>query len=138
MKINKAKILLFIFSLCLISSLSAIFFATTIEHTHLLEKKYDEFYHWDQCSICNTIQNKATHSLTGNGGSKTLCENGYYDNAYREVCSCGYKSKPQVVLHGRYENFADSGVLNYGNMVGIKLSDIKQISYSEFLSINYP
>ena len=42
------------------------------------------------------------HKLEGNGGSKTLCENGYYNDAYREVCACGYQSNPQVVLHGRY------------------------------------
>lgn len=107
-------------------------------HTHIWETQYDELYHWEICKICFTTRNKTTHKLEGNGGSKILCENGYYNDAYREVCACGYQSKPQVVLHGRYENWATSRRLNYGNMNGVKLEDIKQITYTEFQSISYP
>lgn len=108
------------------------------DHTHIWKIKYDEFNHWQECQICFNIENKVAHTLESNGGSKTLCENGYYNNAYREVCNCGYQSKPQVVLHGRYENWASSQRLNYGEMNGVSLYDIKQITYAEFNSISYP
>lgn len=109
-----------------------------VEHTHIWETKYDNFNHWQQCKICHITTSKTAHKLESNGGSKTLCENGYYNTAYREVCNCGFQSSPQVILHGRYENYVTSQRLNYGNMGGVKLSDIKQITYQEFRSINYP
>ena len=110
---------------------------TPVDHTHIWETKYDQFYHWQQCNICQTTTGKTAHKLEGNGGSKTLCANTYYNYAYREVCTCGYQSKPQVVLHGRYENYAVSQRLNYRGME-VKLSDVKQITHQEFKSISYP
>ena len=108
-----------------------------VNHTHIWETKYDQFYHWKQCNICNVTVEKAEHKLSSNGGSKTLCANQHYNSAYREVCNCGYQSKPQVVLHGRYENYETSQRLNYASMQG-SLSEVKQITYQEFQSISYP
>ncbi len=109
----------------------------SIDHTHIWETKYDEFSHWRQCNICNTTTDETAHILESNGGSKTLCANQQYNSAYREVCNCGYQSKPQVVLHGRYENYATSQRLNYMGMTA-NLSEVKQITYPEFQSIDYP
>ena len=108
-----------------------------VEHVHIWESKYDNFYHWQQCKICHVTTTKTAHKLESNGGSKTICDN-YYNSAYREVCNCGFQSSPQVVLHGRYENYAISKKLNYGAMNGVSLSSIKQITYQEFRAISYP
>lgn len=104
-------------------------------HTHIWSYKYNEYYHWQECAICKAIQNKVSHTLTGNGGSKTLCDK-EINTPYREVCSiCGYQSKPQIVLHGRYENYKETKRLTYGNMRGLSLNDIKQITKVEFNSL---
>jgi len=111
---------------------------SAVSHTHIYQTFYDEHYHWQQCTVCSDIKSKTTHSLVGNGGSKTLCENGHHNTAYREVCSCGYQGKPQVVIHGRYSNYVNCQRLNYESMNGVYLSDIKQITKAEFNSITYP
>ena len=77
-------------------------------HTHILKTKFNEDEHWEECTVCGEILNKHAHTLSGNGGKKTLCENGYYNQAYRETCGCGYQSKPWVVIHGRYENYTSA------------------------------
>ena len=42
-------------------------------HTHIWSTKFNDTKHWEECSICNSKRNEQNHSLTGNGGSKTLC-----------------------------------------------------------------
>ncbi len=101
-------------------------------HTHIWSTKFDEHYHWEECSICRNTRNRTTHVLAGNGGSKTLCENGYYNQAYRETCSCGFQSKPQVIIHGRYENYTNCKKLNYGNMTTQTFDTLMHVSYAEF------
>ncbi len=101
-------------------------------HTHIWTTKFDDNYHWEECSICKNTRNKTTHVLSGNGGSKTLCENGYFNEAYRETCNCGFQSKPQVVVHGRYENYVDCQTLNYGTMNNQTFNNLKHVSNAEF------
>jgi hypothetical protein len=101
-------------------------------HAHIWSTKFDDNYHWEECSVCRNTRNKTAHVLAGNGGSKVLCENGYYNQSYRETCSCGFQSKPQVVVHGRYENYANGTTLNYGNMQGQTFDDLMHISNAEF------
>ena len=101
-------------------------------HTHIWKTKFDENEHWEECTVCGEIQNKHAHTLSGNGGKKTLCENGYYNQAYRETCSCGYQSNPWVVVHGRYENYTNCRKLNYGSMTSQTLDTIQHISYEVF------
>ena len=101
-------------------------------HTHIWKTKFNDNEHWEECTVCGEIQNKHAHTFYGNGGKKTLCENGYYNQAYRETCGCGYQSKPWVVVHGRYENYTSSRKLNYGNMTSQTLDTIQHISYEEF------
>lgn len=103
-----------------------------IDHIHIWEKKHDDDQHWEQCNTCGKRRNQEDHQLHGNGGRKDLCENGWYNQAYQEVCSCGFQTKPQVVLHGRYENYQDTHTLNYEDMAGKRLEDFKQISREEF------
>ncbi len=52
---------------------------SVVPHTHIYQTMYDDTYHWQQCITCGNITNKTTHTLKGNGGSKTYCENGYYN-----------------------------------------------------------
>ena len=105
---------------------------TAPQHTHIWNYKYDSVYHWQQCSICNIIKNKTSHILSGNGGSKIQCDN-QTNSAYRDICGvCGYQSSPQIVLHGRYENYATSKKINYGSLRGVSLNNIKQITKIEF------
>ncbi len=101
-------------------------------HTHIWKTRFDDDYHWEECTVCGEINNKHPHNLSGNGGKKTLCENGYYNQAYRETCGCGYQSKPWVVIHGRYENYAGTKKLNYGSMTSQTLDTVQHISYEEF------
>ncbi len=101
-------------------------------HTHIWSTKFNDTKHWEECAICNSKRNEQNHSLTGNGGSKTLCENGYYNHAYRETCNCGFQGKPQVIIHGRYENYTNCQKLNYGNMASQTFDTVKHISQAEF------
>jgi uncharacterized repeat protein (TIGR02543 family) len=101
-------------------------------HTHIWKTKFNDDEHWEECTVCGEVSGKHAHYLYGNGGKKTLCENGYYNQAYRETCSCGYQSKPWVVVHGRYENYTSTRKLNYGSMTSQTLDTIQHISYEEF------
>ena len=56
---------------------------TAPNHAHIWSMKFDEKYHWEECSVCLTTRNKVAHTLVGNGGSKVDCDNGYYNQAYR-------------------------------------------------------
>ncbi len=101
-------------------------------HTHIWSTKFDDNYHWEECSVCRNTRNKTAHVLVGNGGSKCLCDNGYYNQAYRETCSCGFQSKPQVLVHGRFENYENCQTLNYGTMNGQTFDNLMHVSYAEF------
>ena len=101
-------------------------------HTHIWKTKFDDDYHWEECTVCGEVNNKHEHNLSGNNGKKTLCENGLYNQAYRETCSCGYQSKPWVTIHGRYENYTKSTKLNYGNMTSQTFDTVQHISYEVF------
>ena len=101
-------------------------------HTHIWSTKFDDNYHWEECSVCRNTRNKTAHVLVGNGGSKCLCDNGYYNQAYRETCSCGFQSKPQVLVHGRFENYENCKTLNYGTMNGQTFDNLMHVSYAEF------
>ena len=101
-------------------------------HTHIWKTKFNDDEHWEECTVCGEVSGKHAHYLYGNGGKKTLCENGYYNQAYRETCSCGYQSKPWGVVHGRYENYTSTRKLNYGSMTSQTLDTIQHISYEEF------
>ena len=101
-------------------------------HTHIWKTKFNNDEHWKECTVCGEITNKHAHTLSGNGGKKTLCENGFYNQAYRETCSCGYQSNPWVVIHGRYENYTSSQKLNYGNMTSQTFNTVQHVSYEVF------
>ena len=101
-------------------------------HTHILKTKFNEDEHWEECTVCGEILNKHAHTLSGNGGKKTLCENGYYNQAYRETCGCGYQSKPWVVIHGRYENYTSGTRFNYGSMTSQTFDTVQHVSYEVF------
>lgn len=101
-------------------------------HTHIWKTRFNEDEHWEECTVCGEISNKHSHTLSGNGGKKTLCENGYYNQAYRETCSCGYQSKPWVVIHGRYENYTSTNKLNYGSMTSQTFDTVQHVSYEVF------
>ena len=101
-------------------------------HTHIWKTKFNNDEHWQECTVCGEISNKHAHTLSGNGGKKTLCENGFYNQAYRETCSCGYQSNPWVVIHGRYENYTSSQKLNYGNMTSQTFNTVQHVSYEVF------
>lgn len=128
----------------------------TVPHAHKFDVKFTDLYHYEECSICHTYKKfgkdynpnsatleacRETHSKLGNGGSKLLCENGYFDKAYRDTCNCGWRDKPQVILHGRPYNYTKNGAFNpninlgYMTMTGYRLNDIKQISYNEYVSL---
>lgn len=70
-------------------------FATgdTSSHAHIWEQKSDDTYHWQECRLCHTQQNKASHTF---GEKHTFyehvpsyaCSGNNYEYA---VCSdCGY------------------------------------------------
>lgn len=114
--------------------------ADSIEHTHIWATKYDDKNHWEYCTVCGAVKDKKPHTLVSNGQSIAQCTN-YYGNAYREVCKCGYQSKPFVVFHGRLENFKDSYKSTYLNYClntdsdsapKYKMTDFLQISKQEF------
>jgi len=104
----------------------------SLEHTHIFVTEFDDNYHWERCTICDTIRNKTKHTLHGNGNSFIKCGT-YYNDAYREVCSCGYETKPFYVIHGRWENYSSCKTLNYTNNPG-SLSNVMQITKAKFNS----
>ena len=106
-------------------------YADTVEHTHIWATKYDDKSHWEYCTVCGAIQNKEPHTLIGNGQSMVHCTD-KYSNAYRKVCKCGYQSKPFLIIHGRYENWRNSRVLNYNGISGMNVNSILQITKQEF------
>lgn len=102
---------------------------TGLEHTHIWSFYYDDLYHWQQCDICGLVNNKHTHVLTENGGSKEYCmDNG--DKAFRWVCTCGYSTKPLQVIHGRYYNYKDEN--SYSRSSQVWLKNVLQITKSDF------
>lgn len=105
--------------------------ADAIEHTHIWATKYDDKNHWEYCTVCGAVQNKEPHTLVGNGQSMVHCTD-KYSNAYRKVCKCGYQSKPFLIIHGRYENWRNSRVLNYNGISGMNVNSILQITKQEF------
>ena len=105
----------------------------TIDHTHIYVTEFDDKYHWERCTICDNIRNKSAHSLHGNGQPMTYCSS-YYNVGYRDICSCGYETKPFYVIHGRWENYTSSKTLNYNGMSGVKLDDLLQITKAQFNS----
>ena len=132
------KILKRVLSLCLVLMLAVtsvhLFFpvgAETIDHTHIWATKYDDKNHWEYCTVCGAIQNKEPHTLVGNGQSMVHCTD-KYSNAYRKVCKCGYQSKPFLIIHGRYENWKNSRILNYNGIAGMNINSILQITKQEF------
>lgn len=102
---------------------------TGLEHTHIWSFYYDDLYHWQQCDICGLVNNKHTHVLTENGGSKEYCmDNG--DKAFRWVCTCGYSTKPLQVIHGRYYNYRDGN--SYSRSSQVWLYNVLQITKADF------
>ena len=107
------------------------------EHIHIWYKSFDDNYHWDTCSVCNTTTAKVSHTLVSNGGSKT-CYTNYYGGVQQEVCTCGYRSKLQLIVMGRYENYKSTHRLNQYYASVNSLDDIQQITKEEYNSISYP
>lgn len=109
---------------------------SVVEHTHIYQTYHDEHYHWEQCIVCGDKRGRASHTLVGNGGSKVLFSD-YYNTAYREVCNCGYKSLPQIVILGTHQNYPNGGKskITYTPLNGTPLSSIKQITLAEYNSL---
>lgn len=126
---------------------------TDVPHAHKFNVEFNEFYHWETCSICGKCKpfgetfnnNKCTyeecrkpHARVNNGGSMTKCENGAYDNANRDTCNCGWRGNPFVYVHGRAYNYSKGGSLNtdvkfnYANMASYSLSGVREITRAEF------
>lgn len=103
-------------------------------HTHIWTTKYDDNYHWEECSVCGEVKSgsKQSHTFVGDGGDKyrdTMLD----DVQYREICSCGYKSKILVTIHGNATTYSKSHSVSYCDGPS-KLEDILQISKSNFNS----
>lgn len=131
---------------------------TEVPHAHKFSVKFDEFYHWEICSICSKckvfgqpynesqsteIECRRPHDRVNNNGSMYKCENGYNDTANRDTCNCGWRGNPFVIIHGRPYNYTKNGVfntdtwLNYYSMGGYRIKDIKEITRSEFNSLGF-
>ena len=106
---------------------------TVVEHTHIYQTYYDEYYHWSECIVCGDKKDIDKHTLEGNGGSKVLFSD-YYSESYRDTCKCGYESGPQVVLLGTHENYPNGkdSRITYSPLTGMKLSEIKEITEAEY------
>lgn len=107
-------------------------------HTHIWETKYDATYHWQQCTICGAVQNKKTHKghgLTNNGGSK-ICSNNPDGRAYKESCTCGYKSKPYLIILGSYDSYRNGDMsLHYSERSVSSINDIQQVPKEQYEAI---
>lgn len=102
---------------------------TGLEHTHIWSFYYDDLYHWQQCDICGLVNNKHEHVMTENNGSKDYCLDSY-NKAFRYICTCGYTTKPLVVIHGRAENYKDEN--SYSNASRVWLYNVMQITKAQF------
>lgn len=107
-------------------------------HTHIWETKFDNKYHWQECTVCGAVQKKETHEdhgLSNNGGSKIRSYN-VDGKAYQESCTCGYKSGIQVVILGSWESYKGGDMkCHWVGMENVPFTDIKQITKSEFESL---
>lgn len=60
-------------------------------HDHLWVQKYNADRHWDECVVCGTQRNSATHSIRETG-NKDIC-----DSIIKKYCtSCGYSNSSKV------------------------------------------
>lgn len=104
---------------------------TAPTHPHIWQYAFDDTGHWRECTVCHTITSKQSHNKYPNNGTKyriTL----YQDDAYRDVCNCGWKGPAQRVIYGRAENYSNSSVfINYATSL-TSFSQVRLISRTEF------
>lgn len=69
-------------------------------HQHIYESQYDASYHWEECTICGNVMNKAAHTIVTTGNAAT-CD--VYVVLGQEVCSanCGYSKQIERLEHIR-------------------------------------
>ncbi len=74
---------------------------TETEHEHIYKTMYNEEKHWEECKVCNNIQNEVVHTYTTTWASGTEnCKGGNY---YTKSCTCGYSiqgKRPHVWTGG--------------------------------------
>ena len=107
------------------------------DHTHIWVSKYTEAEHWQECNVCGAekADSRHAHTMTGNGGSKFMLAD-VSGKAYKESCTCGKSTGPQVIVMG------DPGQYNATSYAPDPtdqyLSNILQITYDEYVANNYP
>lgn len=69
----------------------------TVPHEHHLVQKYDDTYHWKECTICGEIFDKEKHSDSAGyqdhwtmGSADASCSN---NNIHIRSCSCGWEKE---------------------------------------------
>lgn len=116
-------------------------------HTHKFEVKFDDNYHWKECTICKPGQTlvsldgtkygeaaKEAHVKYDNGGSYNRCSTYSADN-HRMTCNCGWDSGPFLLIHGRPYNFVNGENSQCStDSAGFWLRDIERITYQEYLN----
>lgn len=115
-------------------------------HTHKFEVRFNDEYHWKECTICQPGQTftsldgtkfgeaaKEAHIKYDNGGSYYNCST-YTSNNHRKTCNCGWDSGPFLLIHGRPYNFTKGENSRCGtDYATFYLRDLERITYQEFL-----
>lgn len=72
-------------------------------HEHIYTSKYDNNYHWQQCTICDNVINKKAHTIETIGNAAT-CDTLIILG--KEICTdnCGYSKQIEHLEHIRPEN----------------------------------
>ena len=105
------------------------------DHTHIWVSKYTEAEHWQECNVCGAekADSRHTHTMVGSGNKYLARDQG--GNAYKESCTCGKTTGPQIILFGEPEQYTSYSYV--GSPAYLYMSQIKQITYAEFISNHY-
>lgn len=89
-----------------------------VHSVHSWVSKYDDTYHWEECSICHQIRNKAKHNYVNSYWTQGDWTNCSYTNVYRRICNCGYSHDSLTDDAGHTKaahNFREAdGSISYG------------------------
>ena len=103
---------------------------TAPTHPHIWQYRFDDTGHWQECTVCHTITRKQAHNKHPNNGTKYRMSL-YQDDAYRDVCNCGWKGPAQRQIPGRAENYPNLTYF-YDAYKWTSFSEVRLISQSEF------
>lgn len=104
---------------------------TAPTHPHMWQYAFNDSGHWRECTVCHTITGKSAHSKYPNNGTKYRISL-YQDDAYRDICNCGWKGPAQRVIYGRAENYTNSSVFLDVYVGVVNFSNVRLITRSEF------